>query len=193
MSSEEAAASRASFETRYRTERDPWNFATSPYERGRYREILRVLSRARYRYAFEPGCSVGELTVQLASRCDRVLATDVAPTAADRARRRCARWPNVSVACADLSGTIPAGPFDLIIFSEIGYYFGCRALAEIARRLRGALESGGEFGAVHWLGHSQDHALHGDVVHQVLEQSLDLERIEGRRTPEFRIDTWIRR
>jgi protein-L-isoaspartate O-methyltransferase len=193
MSFEDSAASRTSFEARYRAAQDPWNFATSPYERGRYSEILQGLSRARYRSAFEPGCSVGELTVQLASRCDRVFATDIAPTAVERARRRCAQWSNVSIACADLSDGIPAGPFDLIIFSEIGYYFGRDELAEIARHLCRTIEVEGEFVAVHWLGHSQDHALHGDVVHQVLEQSLDLERMDGRRTSGFRIDTWIRR
>jgi SAM-dependent methyltransferase len=193
MSTEESAASRASFEFRYRTAQDPWDFATSPYERGRYGEILRGLSKARYRSAFEPGCSVGELTDQLASRCDRVFATDIAPTAVARARRRCARRSNVSIACADLSVGIPAGPFDLIIFSEIGYYFGREELAALARRLCRTIEVGGEFVAVHWLGHSEDHALHGDVVHETLERSLDLERMEGCRAPGFRIDRWIRR
>jgi trans-aconitate methyltransferase len=190
--SEESGASRASFELRYQTARDPWNFATSPYERGRYGEILRGLSKARYRSAFEPGCSVGELTVQLASRCDRIFATDVAPTAVGRARRRCARCSNVAIACADLVDGIPAGPFDLIIFSEIGYYFEREELAGIARRLCPTIEPGGEFVAVHWLGHSKDHALHGDAVHRVLERSLDLERIDGHRMPGFRIDRWIR-
>ena len=188
-----SAAAADAFESRYRSTPDPWNFATSPYERLRYRETLEALSRPRYRCAFEPGCSIGELTAQLASRCDRVFATDIAPSAIDRARIRCAQSSNVFLACADLSGEIPQGPFDLIIFSEIGYYFGRDRLAAIVRDLARSLDSDGEFVGVHWLGHSEDHVLHGDVVHQVLEESLGLERAKARRAPGYRIDTWVRR
>jgi protein-L-isoaspartate O-methyltransferase len=194
MSHPDASATAAdAFESRYRSTPDPWNFATSPYERLRYRETLDALSRPRYRYAFEPGCSVGELTAQLALRCDRVLATDIAPSAVDRARIRCAQPGNVLLACADLSSEIPQGPFDLIIFSEIGYYFSREHLAALVRSLTRTLDEDGEFVGVHWLGHSQDHLLHGDEVHQVLETNLGLARLKARRAPGYRIDTWVRR
>ncbi len=181
------------FEARYRSTPDPWNFATSPYERLRYGETLDGLSKARYRAAFEPGCSVGELTAQLALRCERVLATDIAPTAVNRARMRCSQLSNVVLRCADLSADIPEGPFDLIVFSEIGYYFSPDRLAALARALSRTLDADGEFVAVHWLGHSEDHTLHGDVVHQVLDASLGLDRIKARRAPGYRIDTWVGR
>jgi SAM-dependent methyltransferase len=83
------ACSPEAFETMYRQSRDPWNFATSEYERGRYRAILDALLRGSYRRAFEPGCSIGELTARLACRCDRIVATDVAPSAVALARERC--------------------------------------------------------------------------------------------------------
>lgn len=194
MSSDPASGvSGAAFEARYRSAPDPWNFAGSAYERGRYRDIVHGLSKARYRCAYEPGCSIGELTVRLAARCDRVFASDISPTAADRARLRCAPLANVSVACADVSGEIPDGPFDLIVFSEIGYYFERTELARIARRLTCSMEAGGEFVAVHWLGDSEDHVLHGDEVHEVLEETPDLALIARRRAPGYRIDTWVRR
>jgi SAM-dependent methyltransferase len=188
-----SGAAGAAFEARYRSAPDPWNFAGSAYERGRYRDLLDGLTRARYRSAYEPGCSIGELTAELALRCDRVLATDISPTAANRARRRCARMDNVSVACADVAGEISGGPFDLIVFSEIGYYFRHAELARIARTLCRTMDADGEFVAVHWLGDSPDHELHGDEVHRVLEQTLDLELIARRRAPGYRIDTWVHR
>ena len=92
-----------------------------------------------------------------------------------------------------MSIEIPQGPFDLIIFSEIGYYFSRDHLAALARDLTRTLDAGGEFVGVHWLGDSQDHVLHGDVVHQVLEASLGLERVKACRAPGYRIDTWVRR
>jgi trans-aconitate methyltransferase len=180
------------FEERYRRDADPWNFSGSPYERERYRLTLAALLRPRYRHAFEPGCSVGELTAQLAARCDRVSATDLAPTAVAHARNRCAGFGNIEFGCADLAGDRPAGPFDLIVFSELGYYFAASQLAFIANSLADSLTVGGEFIAVHWLGTSSDHVLHGDTVHEVLRAHLPLVWVRGERHPGFRIDTWQR-
>ena len=45
----------------------------------------------RFRRAFEPGCSTGVLTAELAARCDEVVALDVAAPAVERARSRTAR------------------------------------------------------------------------------------------------------
>jgi SAM-dependent methyltransferase len=180
------------FEQRYQRHIDPWNFSESPYERQRYLVTLAALLRPRYRHAFEPGCSVGELTAQLAARCDRVSATDIAPTAVARARARCGHLDNVQFECTDLAGDRPEGTFDLIVFSELGYYFDATDLARIVVALARSLTSDGEFIAVHWLGASPDHVLHGDTVHDVLRTHLPLSWVRGERHPGFRIDTWQR-
>src|SRR5271154_965924 len=96
------AVSAEAFETRYREEPDPWNSRASPYERGKYKVTIDSLSRTRYGSAFEPACSVGELSAMLASRCGSLLATDVSPTAVERASQRVAALKNVRVECADL-------------------------------------------------------------------------------------------
>ena len=93
-----AASTASAFELRYANQSDPWLFETSPYEQGRYDVILRTLPRARYKRAFEPGCSVGALTTRLAARCDEVCATEVSRTALQRARERCAKQTNVRFA-----------------------------------------------------------------------------------------------
>jgi SAM-dependent methyltransferase len=148
----------------YHQSRDPWNFAQSEYERGRYRATLDALLRPSYRRAFEPGCSIGELTALMALRCDRVVATDVAPSAVAVAKERCRGLRNVDVYQADLANGLPNGPFDLIVMSEVGYYFEPRVLAAIATATAAQLEPGGEFVAVHWLGHSDDHVLGGEAL-----------------------------
>jgi SAM-dependent methyltransferase len=176
----------------YRQSRDPWNFSRSEYERGRYRAILDALLRPSYRRAFEPGCSIGELTAQIARRCGRVVATDVAPSAVALAKERCRRLGNVDVYEADLANGPPKGPFDLIVMSEVGYYFGPRLLVSIAIATAAELEAGGEFVAVHWLGHSDDHVMGGDTVHRILADHLPLGWIKGQRHPGYRIDTWKR-
>jgi protein-L-isoaspartate O-methyltransferase len=186
------ACSAAAFEARYRQCADPWDFSHSPYERARYQATVAALTRASYRRAFEPACSVGELTAQLAPLCGELIATDIAPSAVERAQQRCRAWPNVQVFRADLAAGSPPGPFDLIVFSELGYYFDGATLMHIARDLECKLAPGGELVAVHWLGYSADHVMHGDAVHQLLGRCLALQWIKGARHAGFRIDTWAR-
>ena len=193
--SEYSAVSQAAFEAKYRECGDPWNFTGSDYERGRYEMTLRSLMRPHYRRAFEPACSIGVLTAALAERCDEVQAVDIAPSAVAAARKRCADLPGVTIDCADVLRQCPDGPFDLIIFSELGYYFEEEPLKRIAEALGTRLEAGGELLAVHWLGTSQDHLLHGDQVHDILADALtgSCAWIKGDRHPGFRLDTWRRR
>ncbi len=68
------------FRDLYATNDDPWNFADSPYEQRKYALTVASLPREMYANAFEPGCSVGVLTEQLATRCHRLLATDMMET-----------------------------------------------------------------------------------------------------------------
>lgn len=198
MSQSSVSQSRASacspfaFEQRYREHEDPWRFASSDYELNRYDTTVRNLRRARYSRAFEPGCSVGILTSRLAERCEEVVATEVAPSALARARARCAPFPNVRFELQDLGESMPEGRFDLVVLSEIGYYFDRDRLRAIATGLSASLESGGELIAVHWLGHSDDHVLHGDDVHAVLRDSLPLQQTSSARYAHFRLDSWMR-
>jgi SAM-dependent methyltransferase len=188
------AVSQAAFEAKYRRYGDPWDFTGSRYERDRYLLTLESLMRNRYRRAFEPACSIGVLTAALAQRCDEVQAMDIAPSAVETARRRCSGLPGVTVSCADLATHRPEGPFDLIVFSELGYYFEPALLSSIAESLARALEAGGELVGVHWLGTSEDHLLHGDAVHAILQEALRpyCEWIKGARHPGFIMDTWRR-
>ena len=180
------------FEQRYRDSFDPWNFAHSTYERERYRALLAALPRARYVAAYEPGCSVGELTAGLAARCEKVLATDFAPSAVERARRRCAEFHHVDIHCADVAHDASHETFDLIVFSEIGYYFSLPQLRDIGDGLARRLNPQGDFIAAHWLGDSADHRLHGDAVHAQLLATLPLQWLRGERHAGFRIDVWRR-
>ena len=111
------ASSEQFFEQKYAAEADPWAFATSDYERERYRTILRVLGDRRYKRAFEPGCSIGILTRDLADLCDRVEAIDISSSAVARAQERCFGLETVNIAQGKLPDAVPSGSFDLIVLS----------------------------------------------------------------------------
>ena len=188
--------SQAFFEDKYQREGDPWNFAGSPYEQHRYDVIIAALEHRRYGRTFEPGCSVGVLTARLAAICGCVEAIDISPAAVQHARMRCKHLPDVEITCGALPHFLPRGIYDLIVFSEIGYYLPEDELFNLGNILVQRLAPGGVLIAAHWLGASQDHLLSGGRVHQILhrldglvhEYSQDHAELHGG----FRLDRWVR-
>jgi SAM-dependent methyltransferase len=172
-----STTSREFFERMYSATEDPWSFASSEYEEQRYATILGFVPSGKFRSVFEPGCSIGELTVQLAERCGFVTAIDIAQAAVKTARQRCSHLTNVDVHQGSLADDIPAGPFDLIVFSEIGYYFTRSQLVDLAATLASRIDRGGQFLAVHWTGVSPDHLMSGESVHTTLMKQLPMEHL----------------
>jgi SAM-dependent methyltransferase len=180
------------FEEKYRASGDPWNFSTSAYELNRYDEVMRLLGNRIFNHAFEPGCSIGVLTERLAGSCRRLRAMDISPTAVAMARQRCERYPNVTIAEGALPDDLPHDTFDLIIFSEIGYYFERGALAALRDSMVECLANQGLLVALHWLGISPDHLLTGDEVHDVLRSTKSLRMAASRRYVGFLLESWER-
>ncbi|MEZ5409201.1 MAG: SAM-dependent methyltransferase [Acidimicrobiales bacterium] len=159
------------FDRQYAVADDPWNFATSPYELGRYQAVLDHVDPTTHRRVFEPGCSIGVLTEQLGRRCQLVHATDISALAVQRARARCAHLPGVSIEVGTLAPS-PGPPYDLVVVSEVGYYYPLPELQHHIRTLAGRIRPAGRLIAVHWLGHSPDHVLHGDEVQRCISEVL---------------------
>lgn len=185
--------SQAFFENKYRQNADPWNFEHSGYEQERYARILDAAQGRRYSRGLEPGCSIGVLTQKLARLCDRLEAFDISPTAVSNARQRCKDLPHVHIWRGSLADVIPTGNFDLIVFSEIGYYFEQTQLRDIVDRLAESLMPEGVLIAVHWIGISADHILSGDEVHGLIRECSQLSLDEEKRYTHFRLDRMVRK
>ena len=153
------------FEAIYREDPDPWRFASSDYERAKYAATLAALPRASYPCALEVGCSIGVLTSQLARRCARLLAVDCVEAVLWHARERCAGLPGVEFACMELPRELPDGPFDLLLLSEVAYYWSPRDLGLMAAFARHTMAPGGDIVLVHWTG-GTDYPLSGDEAAQ---------------------------
>jgi hypothetical protein len=162
------------------------------YERERNQATIAALSRASYGRAFQPGCSRGELTAQLAPRCMQVVATDRLPRFVARTQQRCAEFQNVEVHQAGLTEGLPPGTFDLIVLSDFGGYFQPASLIQIVMQMVVQLQLGGEIVAAHSLIPGADRLLYGDAVHYLLGAWLPLDCIHSERHDEFRIDLWKR-
>lgn len=180
------------FEARYKRARDPWNFAQNEYEQARFEKIVAALSHKRYARALEPGCSIGTLTERLATICDIVEASDFSPTAVERAKERCAALPNVQITCSALTAKTRVNGYDLILFSEIGYYFRLSRWRSMVADLVASMDSGATVLASHWLGHSDEHRQEGDEVHETLRAEPLLQLEYEQRNPGFRLDRFTR-
>ena len=75
----------ARFDALYADELDPFHYTTADYERRKYDLCVAMLPSRPIGSAYEPGCSIGELTVRLAPYCDELLASDVSEDALHRA------------------------------------------------------------------------------------------------------------
>ncbi len=179
----------AQFESAYQDNGDPWSFATSPYEQHKYDVTVASLPRPRYKRCFEPGCSIGALTGRLARRVDEVVAIDASATAVAAAMDRLRSLDNVSISVGSLPGQWPTGTFDLIVWSELGYYWDAAELPTIIEQAQVRLNPEGHFVAVHWLGHSSDHLLGGNDVHAVIGQALGTPIIRHLES-QFVLDIW---
>ncbi|MEZ4523933.1 MAG: SAM-dependent methyltransferase [Thermomicrobiales bacterium] len=155
------------FEEIYKEGPDPWGFEQDDYELDKYRATIRALSRERYHSAFEIGCSVGVLTEQLAARCDLLLAVDIVEAPLERARERCRDLSGVRFARMQVPHEFPEETFDLIVLSEVAYYWSS-ADVELAVDLSiQRLNLRGQLLLVHWRPEIEGCALTGDDVHQI--------------------------
>jgi SAM-dependent methyltransferase len=188
----EATTSAEFFEGKYQERDDPWDFASSDYERSRYETIMAALDAQPYERVFEPGCSVGELTWRLAGRCGHVDALDISYSAVERAKRRCREFSNITFRVGSLPHQIPEDEFDLVMFSEVGYYFDEASLKDLTTALVQRIRLSGTLLAAHWLGISKDHLLSGDRTHEVLGSVEGLCLTRSERHAGFRLDRWIR-
>jgi LmbE family N-acetylglucosaminyl deacetylase/SAM-dependent methyltransferase len=183
---------RGYFEDFYATQgEDPWGFETRWYERRKRALTMASLPRERFARAFEPGCSTGHLTIELAHRCDEVLAMDVADAAVQRARQRCAELPWVTVVPGSVPGDWPAGRFDLVLLSEVGYYSAGNDLDELVRRAGDALTDDGVLVACHWRHEVADYPVGGDVVHRALRQHSRLSLLATHEEEDFLLDVLV--
>lgn len=157
----------AYFDALYGRHDDPWGFDTRWYEQRKRALTLAMLPHERYERALEIGCSIGVLTAQLAERCDELIATDVSQHAVDRAIERVG--DRATIMRADATVDMPEGPFDLIVLSEVGYYWDAATLVRVVTTARERLAPGGVLLACHWRHLVADYPLTGDWVHELIE------------------------
>ena len=176
------------FDELYDRSTDPWRYQSSEYEREKYASTLAALPEGHISSALEIGCSIGVLTEQLAERCERVLAIDFSERAVQLAHGRLDALANVELRCASFPEQAPAGPWRLILCSELLYYLQAPALDRAITWLAEQMQGGACVLAVSWRGEGTHEPFLGDEVHDRLAREFDAwHTLDGRREG-YRLD-----
>jgi peptidoglycan/xylan/chitin deacetylase (PgdA/CDA1 family)/2-polyprenyl-3-methyl-5-hydroxy-6-metoxy-1,4-benzoquinol methylase len=191
---------RMHFEMLFATGQDPWGYE-SEYERVKYARTLELLPRRRIARALEIGCAEGHFTAQLAPRVGALVAIDVSEVALARAAVRCADYPHVSFAYADVRHDPLPASFDLVVCSEVLYYVERSALPMVAERLAGALNPGGHLLTAHANvlrdqpdepGFDWQHEFGAKAISEALRATPSLQLLREIRTPLYRVQLYRR-
>lgn len=181
-----AAADPRYFDELYAESDDPWGLADRFYERRKRELLMATLPRPRFSRAFEPGCASGLLTRRLAQCCDEVVAWDATPRAVELSRQRVGLLPGVQLGQGAIPDEWPAGDFDLIVISEVGYY--CDSLHALVDRVRESLTDQGVVVACHWRHDAADHPHTAGAVHAAL--GVGLHSVAHHVEDDFLLDVW---
>jgi len=180
----------AYFEDRWGSSDDPWEHARRWSEARKYDLTVATLPAERYRLALEPACGAGLLTARLAGRADRVTASDRFPKAVAATAERCRSLTNVTAAVADVRDG-PSERADLVVISEVLYYFDVQLVHELLRTWSAACEPGGHLALVHYRPVVPEHVLTGDDVHMIARDFLGAPLV-GLVDPSFLLDVFAR-
>ena len=178
------------FDTLYAGNADPWDYRHRWYEARKRDLTLAILPHRRYTQGYEPGCSTGELSRRLAERCDHLLVSDGNASAVATASARLADQHHVEVRHLLLPSGWPAGTFDLIVISEIGYYLGEQGLDALLDHAHSALLPGGVLLGCHWRHPIDSCSLTGDQVHERLAALPGLHRLSHLEESDFVLTLW---
>lgn len=199
-----ATAGVPDFDALYTDDPDPWDVEVSWYEQRKIAVLLACLRRERYRLAWDAACGTGHLVVHLAGRCDAVLASDGAATAAALTRARTAHLPQVRTIASRLPSSpppedqaSPAASFrpDLIVLSEVLYYLEEDERERCYSMLDTVAAPDADIVSVHWRPRAEDFLLPGALVHRELGDALAARgwhRLVTHTDEEFLAGVWSR-
>ena len=183
----------ARFECIYTKSNDPYGFDRNDYEQLKFARRLEVCGDGPFARALELGCAVGSFTEMLAPRCRELLAVDISAAAVKRATERLSSFAGVTCEVRNLPSDLPPGSFDLIVASDIPYYWTKADVEAAVQRFSAALRPGGALVAAHYV-RPWGVLLTGDEAHDLVRDGTTLrhvvERTEFGPMRRYRVDRY---
>ena len=174
------------------TSPDPWSVRTSWYEERKRAITVASLPHRRHRRALEVGGSVGALARDLAARCDELVVVDESGAATTSARATLEGVDGVTALQLRVPEQWPAGGFDLVVVSEVGYFLSPQRLRRLVARVEECLSDEGVVVLCHWRHPVRGWPLDGGRVHQIWREQSDLPVVATHVETDFRLDALSR-
>ncbi|GAB3445916.1 hypothetical protein GCM10027517_27500 [Phycicoccus ginsengisoli] len=179
----------AVFDGMFGDSEDPWDVDTSWYERRKRAATLAAPLTERLGRVLEVGCSTGVLTAELAARAESVLALDVSTEALRRAAKRLGpRGDRVELRRARVPRDWPEGRFDLVVLSEVGYFWTPEELSGVVERIPSSLAPGGTVLLCDWRYPVEGWPLDGEDVHAAVRAVAGLEVLVRHEEQDFLVE-----
>ncbi|GAA0037474.1 PIG-L family deacetylase [Brevibacterium metallidurans] len=160
----DARTAEAVFDRVHSQRPDPWNVRSSDYEIAKRRALIAALPPGPYAHILEIGCSIGELSRDLATVGGRVTAIDASSEALAQARGRHG-GTGIDFVHGTIPGTWPEGRFDCVVLSETGYYLSPTQLEQTLDRIEASTRDEFVLVLCHWTGAIEDWPLDAEAVH----------------------------
>ena len=188
--SEQKSVPSSFFDETFSKSSDPWAYTSNFDEISKFRTTIRCLPKVQFKNAFEIGCAIGVLSQKLANKCDRLLSVDYSEVGLEEARKRCAGLPQVRFEQMQIPQQFPTEKFDLILFSEVGYYLTIPDLLITKQKIIDQLLPGGYLLMVHFRSQVESFILNGDIVHDtfIQDSAQFLKHLGDPRKQKFWID-----
>jgi SAM-dependent methyltransferase len=170
----------AYFDRLYSVQDDPYGFDRNDVEQLKFARLLELCGPGPFERALEVGCSQGAFTERLAPRCRELLAVDISSKAVSRASERVVRFRHVRCEVRNLPSEVPPGPFDLIVASDVLYYWTRADVTTSARQFADALAPQGVLVVAHYIPRWGTF-LTGDEAHDIFRESTPLEPVVAER------------
>lgn len=181
------------FDGIFASDDDPWSLASSAYERAKFAHTRDVLADRRYLNALEVGCAHGVLTERIVDLCEQLLSVDISRHALVKARTRLGGRPGFKLKRMAFPQEAPTGAYDLVLLSEVAYYWDDADLMRAGKWLSGHLTPNGRIMLVHYTGDT-DYPHTADAAVGILWNSLrSVCTVQLReRHDDYRLDLWER-
>lgn len=180
------------FEDFYARHNDPWGFESRWYEERKRALLLACLPSRELGDVLEVGFATGLVTLELAARADHVFGLDASASAVSAARARIGQNRHVTLQEGTAPADWPAGEFDTVVFSEVGYYLSAADLQITVALIDSALSDDGCLVACHWRQSIDGCPLSGDEVHRVLSSVASWELLVHHEEEDFILDVFVR-
>lgn len=187
-----------SFDDQYAITRSPFSLESADYERDKLEKMISFIPEHPIDRAIDYGCGIGDATIALSERAERLISVDSSRLALRMlsARLRARSLHNISLRRASLSEPWPIAPSEraeLIVASEVLYYLEPDELSLMIESFIRCLNRNAILITCHYRLHFHDRLVSNHEIHQSIASYDHMAISRSFRTDCYDLIAWMKR